>query len=395
MGNVYEKIKELPPKTKRTLILLSTIAVVLVGSLILYAGKTDNNADIHLQKKKVELKEITIAPDLIEKTALREQRAKNRNLEEKYTALLERVNELEAREPGEEFEIYQDPTVMDIPIPDAESVMRYSSGHPFPSYPPSPESGRDYLPPNNPVPEKRIIGGISVISNPEASLETDTVDPADKKKKSYYLPPSFMKAGLLTGFNALTSGRGHGNTEPVLIRIQAPAVLPNDVKARLQGCFIVAEAFGDLAKERADIRLITLSCISKEGEAVIDSKIKGFVTDEDGKVGLSGRVVSKMGASIARSFVAGVFKGIGDGLSSSSLTTSTSGLTGVTTGVINTDDDTITKNAAGSGLSEGADTLAKFYLELAKQTGPVIEVKPGKEITAVISEGIELEIKEL
>ena len=394
MENFLNKIKALPPKTKRILVILLCIVFIIIISLIFYAGRTGSDKQVYIPPPQKNLKDITIEPNLLEQTALREQRSKNKELENQNQELLKRIEKLEANQEAQkkdEVDIRMDPSVMDIPIPDSTRVERYSAEG---SYPPS-VAERDYSPPVNPAPEKKIIGGISVISNPnpEISQDNNTTDTDNVKKKSYYLPPSFMEAGLLTGFNALTSGRGQGNTEPLLIKIQKPAILPNDVRARLDGCFIIAEAFGDLAKERADIRLITLSCVSKEGKSVIDSKIKGFVTDEDGKVGLSGRVVSKMGANIARSFIAGIFKGIGDGLSYSSVSTSTSGL-GVTTGVINTDSDTLTRNALGSGLSEGADTLAKFYLDLAKQTGPVIEVKPGKKITAVISEGINLEIKE-
>jgi conjugal transfer pilus assembly protein TraB len=199
-----------------------------------------------------------------------------------------------------------------------------------------------------------------------------------------------MEAMLLTGFDASTSGDGKNNPEPLLLRIQAPAVLPNDVKANLRGCFIIAEAVGRLNKERADVRLVSLSCIGRKGQAVIDTTVKGFVTDSDSKVGLSGRVVSKMGAATARAVVAGIFGGAGDALQASSLTQSTSAL-GTTTIV---DSDQLAKAAAGGGLSEGAKTLHELYLDLAKQATPVIEVGAAKKVTVVISEGKELEIKD-
>ena len=154
-----------------------------------------------------------------------------------------------------------------------------------------------------------MIGEISVLSNQAAN----TVETEQKKKaRTVYLPPSFMEAKLLTGFDAATSGQGKNNPEPLLLRIQTPAVLPNDVKTNLAGCFVMAEAVGRLDKERADVRLVSLSCLSNEGKAIIDTQVKGFVTDSDSKVGLSGRVVSKMGAATARTIVAGFFGGMGD-----------------------------------------------------------------------------------
>jgi len=197
----------------------------------------------------------------------------------------------------------------------------------------------------------------------------------------------------LTGFDAATSsGAKGGNPEPLLLRIQTPAVLPNDIKANLSGCFVIAEAVGRLDKERADVRLVSLSCLSNEGSAVIDTPIKGFVTDSDSKVGLSGRVVSRMGAATARAIIAGIFGGAGDALKAAATTTSTSTLTGGSTSTI--DANQIGKYAIGGGLSKGATTLEDFYMDLAKQTTPVVEVAATKKITVIVSEGKDLEIKD-
>jgi len=154
---------------------------------------------------------------------------------------------------------------------------------------------------------------------------------------------------------------------------------------------VVAEAVGRLDKERADVRLVSLSCLSKNGQAVIDEQVKGFVTDSDSKVGLSGRVVSRMGAATARAVVAGLFGGAGDWLKAASTTTSVSAL-GSTQTVESGD---IVPYAVGGGLAEGADTLRDFYVDLVKQTTPVIEVGATKKITVVISEGKELVIREI
>lgn len=232
-----------------------------------------------------------------------------------------------------------------------------------------------------------MLGEIAVVSNPvkpEASA-------SNKNERTVYLPPSFMSAILLTGLDAGTSNTGKSNPDPVLLRVQTPAVLPNDVKANLSGCFVVGEGAGRLDKERVDVRLISLSCLTKEGGAVIDSQIKGFVTDADAKTGLAGHVVSRMGASVARTLVAGFFQGGGEMLKTSATSTSTSGLGTVST----VDPSKIGSYALGSGLSAGSQRLADFYLALAKQATPVIEANANKHVTVVISEGKELVIKDL
>ena len=198
-----------------------------------------------------------------------------------------------------------------------------------------------------------------------------------------------MEATLLSGLDAPAVGKGEANPVPVLLRVKAPAVLPNAVKANLKGCFIIAEGLGNLASERADLRLVTLSCIDKKGNAVVDQKIKGFVVDTDGKIGLRGRVVSKMGSILARSLIAGIFSGLGQAISASGYTYSVSGSGTVST--LNTSD--VAKTAVSSGISQAASNLQKFYLDLAQQTIPVVEVQATRNVTLVISEGINLEIK--
>jgi len=195
----------------------------------------------------------------------------------------------------------------------------------------------------------------------------------------------------LIGFDASTSGKGTNNPEPLLLRIQTPAVLPNDIKANLSGFLLLLKQSAGWTRKRADVRLVSLSCLSNEGKAIIDTPVKGFVTDSDSKVGLSGRVVSRMGAATARTIVADFFGGMGDMLKSAATTQSTSAL-GTTSTV---DSSQIAKYSLGGGLSEGAASLHDFYLSLAKQATPVIEVGAAKKITVIISEGKELEIREI
>ncbi len=331
-------------------------------------------------------KPVALEPDLIQKTTLRETR---RELEKLRTDLDKLRKEQEVAERnGQKFE------KASIPSADEIAGTPSSSSKAITEWPlPIVENGAGRRLPGTPPPaainpEPVVIGEIAVVSNPKAE---EILEDPKKKERTVYLPPSFMEANLLTGFDASTSGTGKSNPEPMLLRIQTPAVLPNDIKGDVEGCFVVAEAVGRLDKERADVRLTSLSCLSKNGQAVIDETVKGFVTDSDSKVGLSGRVVSRMGAAAARSVVAGIFGGTGDWLKAASTTTSTSAL-GTTSTVENSD---IVPYALGGGLSEGADTLKDFYLDLAKQTTPVIEVGAAKKITVIISEGKDLQIREI
>lgn len=378
-----KKFNDLGPKQKKIVIWagIGVIFIILVATGYNSSSPTTSEGFFGQNKTR----EIQLEPDLIQKTMLREQRRQLESLQETVDKLARNQNK-----PEQSIS----PKVLPE-IPTAEQVTQQvklppplSEEQPWPS-PYDERSITTNLPPP-PQPEPRMIGEISVLSN--SANPSDEFDSPNSKKKGriIYLPPSFMEAKLLTGFDASTSGKGTNNPEPLLLRIQTPAVLPNDIKANLAGCFVIAEAVGRLDKERADVRLVSLSCLSNEGKAIIDTQVKGFVTDSDSKVGLSGRVVSKMGAATARTIAAGFFGGMGDMLKSSATTQSTSALGSTTT----IDSGQVAKHSIGGGLSEGAASLHDFYLSLAKQATPVIEVGASKKITVVISEGKELKIRD-
>ena len=381
--SLKQRFKDLGPKQKKIVIWsgIGVIFIILVATG--YNSSSPGTSKGFFGQKNT--REIQLEPDLIQKTMLREQR---RQLE----SLQESVDKLTREQKRQE----QSSTPNTLPeIPTADQVEQQAKPGPTPPEEqvwPLPLDSRS-IPANLPPhaqPEPRMIGEISVLSNSAITSRDLDSENSKKKGRTVYLPPSFMEAKLLTGFDASTSGKGTNNPEPLLLRIQTPAVLPNDIKANLAGCFVIAEAVGRLDKERADVRLVSLSCLSNEGKAIIDTQVKGFVTDSDSKVGLSGRVVSRMGAATARTIVAGFFGGMGDMLKSSATTQSTSAL-GTTTSI---DSGQVAKYSIGGGLSEGAASLHDFYLSLAKQATPVIEVGASKKITVVISEGRELEIRE-
>lgn len=249
-----------------------------------------------------------------------------------------------------------------------------------------------YLPPPAPLPPREeIIGSIGRASNDAANIAKVVEDGKKKANPTVYLPPSFMVAHLLTGLNAPVTLGGKSNPVPVLIRVAAPAQLPNDVKMNLSKCFAIGEGVGDLSQERALVRLVNLTCLSKNGQSVIDQPITGFVQDTDSKAGLSGRVVAKFGATIARSFLAGLASGIGSAFAGSQ-STNTIGPLGLTS-VGPTQLGDIALQGVGKGIATASDEIHKFYMDLARSSLPIIEVGNGKKITLVITKGANLEIK--
>lgn len=276
-------------------------------------------------------------------------------------------------------------TVPAFPPPPSDAELDSAMGSIPPPVPPVAPAA----PPAPPV-EKTVgaIGAATSAMIPAVNKE-GAGSGNGKKSRTIYLPPGFMKARLLTGIDALASRDATSNPEPLIARVQAPAVLPNDVKANLAGCFVIGNATGSLAKERVEVQLVSLSCVDFDERSVVDQPIKGFFVDTDGKKGLSGKVVTRAGAALARSFIAGTVSGFTSSVENSFGDLSTSALGSVRT----LDATDAAKSGIAGGLSKSSDKLTDFYLDLARQAGPIVEVGAAKEVVVVIQEGVTLDIK--
>lgn len=200
---------------------------------------------------------------------------------------------------------------------------------------------------------------------------------------SHMLPTGSLVDGvLISGMDAAT-GRGSSSPVPALVRIKKNAILPNRYAQNIKECFVLVSGVGDLARERALLRTEKISCIFKDGR-VLDTAISGYVVGEDGKAGLRGRVVSKQGSIIAKSVFASFLEGFGSSLKPSSMNSldiSGSGSTKYQQAQL--------KDAmeAGSydGISEGFSRVADYYLDLAEQMFPIIEIDAGRKVTIILT----------
>lgn len=400
-----EKLKKLfdklSPAHKKLLVMVIVISVG--GFVTIYAYSRKSGERIAVRAAQVKTKKITLDAKLLDKafSSNVKQEFKKRDEEmERMRSLMKDMKRKFEKSGKEPRDVNKK----------SGSVKRKSSGHdsskasrsfPLPPVPSRKRTSnfqsRAVNSANQVTKKKRAIGGIEIIksSGPpgvegrNSKKNTGRKD-TNKASRSIYLPPSFMEATLLTGFSAATMQSGQTFEKPTLLRIKDMAVLPNEVKGNLKGCFILASVHGDLADERAHVRLVSLSCIARNGQSVIDAPVKGFIVDSDGKIGLSGNVVTKVGAMLGRSLMAGFFGGVGDALKSSTTVTSVSSL-GTTQTI---DPGQIAEAGIGGGASEGFGQLQKFYLDMAKQTLPVIEVGATKKVTVVIEEGVNLMIKD-
>lgn len=215
----------------------------------------------------------------------------------------------------------------------------------------------------------------------------DTATSKEVKTVSSYLPVSFTRGTLLGGLDAPTGGQSQSNPHPVLIRLSDNSILPNRFRGEYRDCFVVAAGYGDISSERAYLRTESLSCVRTDG-ATLEVKIQGSVYGEDGKVGMRGRLVTKQGQMLANALLAGVVSGIGQGLATSSTEYSTSAL-GTVASATGAD---AYRAGVGTGVGRALDRLAQYYIKLAENTFPVIEVDAGREIDVVITKGVRIDV---
>ncbi|MDY0300514.1 MAG: TraB/VirB10 family protein [Trichlorobacter sp.] len=412
-----EFFKNLKPKQRRLLVFGAIVAVAAVSIGITSSLSGKDATRTAAQRKAAEKENVTnvgVDSKIAEKTMMTESAEMRKRMDEMEKIIKSYGSTVpgfsDANAPSSNL-----PPLPPLPPPGVgmpDEYMGMGMGqmpkaqalnpeHDFPLPEGDPMDGTHVPPPPGAAHERErerevIIGDIAIISGDQNAIKAHE-EALDKKKEkpTLYLPTgSFTEATLLSGIYAPTSGRGRSDPAPALIRIKTPSQLPNEVKANLKGCFLIGKAVGALADERAHIKISNISCISRKGDALIDQSIEGYAIDEqDGFVGVGGRVVARLGAVIARSLLAGFVTGLGDGLKQSTETNTLTSIGNISQPTV--EPDKIALAGLGSGASEAARHISTFMLDLAKETIPVIEVLPGKKLTVVITQGVELNVKPL
>ncbi len=201
---------------------------------------------------------------------------------------------------------------------------------------------------------------------------------------------SILRGVLLSGMDAPTGKQSRRDPYPALARIKHDAILPNRFRADVRECFLMLAGYGDLASERAYLRTEAITCVREDGGA-IEVAIDAYATGEDGKVGVRGRVVSKQGKLIAQAMMASFVEGFSKMFSTVPVTTLST-----TAGQSATFQNVLTpqamQGAAVSGAGDSLDRLADFFMDMAEEMFPVIEIDAGRSIELVLNRGATLRI---
>ena len=190
--------------------------------------------------------------------------------------------------------------------------------------------------------------------------------------------------------DAPTGRQSRRDPYPALARIKHDAILPNRFRADVRECFLVLAGYGDLGSERAYLRTEAITCVRRDGGA-IEVPIDAYATGEDGKVGVRGRVVSKQGKLIAQAMMASFVEGFSKMFSTVPVAT-LSTTPGQSTPFQNVMTPQALQGAAVSGAGNALDRLANFFMDMAEELFPVIEIDAGRTVEFVLNRGATLRI---
>ncbi|RYG89919.1 conjugal transfer protein TraB [Loktanella sp. IMCC34160] len=216
-----------------------------------------------------------------------------------------------------------------------------------------------------------------------ASAEEEA--PARNTLRNYIPAGSYAPAVVLSGADAATNVVDRENPIPVLFRITGPAVTAaaggrRGARVNIEGCTVQGSAIGDLSSERVRVRLLSLTCLKRNGE-IVETQIAGYMVGA-GKEGVRGQVVSREGPLVTNAAIAGALQGL------------------ATAAQPETDSDTdtveeIARNAAAAagagGIETAASTLSEYYINRAEQYQPVISLNGGTRVELVFLEGVSLQ----
>jgi len=226
--------------------------------------------------------------------------------------------------------------------------------------------------------QKRIVETVNIKKANPATGQPDI-----------YLPSGTILSGtLMTGLDAPTSNQSRLDPFPALLRVKHEALLPNKYRMDITECFVIASGFGDLSAERAYMRAERLSCVKKDG-TVIETPMDAYSVGEDGKAGIRGRVVSKNGQIIGNALLSGFIAGLGKAFTPQRVQPLSLNPSG-TTQFQYPSPEMVAGQSIGGGVNGAAEQLASYYLEMARNIFPIVEIDAGRKIDLILVRGMAL-----
>lgn len=212
------------------------------------------------------------------------------------------------------------------------------------------------------------------------------------KNNSFHLMTGLSQAYMITGAYAPAFDSGEEEPLPVLLQAEGDILIANDDTQTIDKCLLIGSAKGNMNSETADIRLVKISCSLGEGTKKIEGNISGWVIGENGIPGVQGELLHKNGAWLSKTFVSGFLETFASSLGKTDTTEITIGAGNGTASTraavpVGTAVSDNAKSAAAGGLSTVFGKLGDYYLKMAEQIFPVIEVKGGRTVNILLKGG--------
>jgi hypothetical protein len=213
-----------------------------------------------------------------------------------------------------------------------------------------------------------------------------------KKIGNLHIMTGLTQAYLISGVLAPTGMGGDGETLPVLMKAEGDILIANEDTENIDGCFIIGAAKGNMNTQTADIRLTNISCSLANGKKKIEGAISGWVIGEDNTIGVKGELIHKNGAWLSRTFLAGFLKTFADAFGNQGQSQGIPVVQG--TSISGQGVKSAAFSAASGGLSSTFGKIGDYYLKMAQQIFPVVQVKGGRTVNILLKGGENLTITE-
>ena len=239
-----------------------------------------------------------------------------------------------------------------------------------------------------------------IAAQKEIENEDDAATEKEQKdKSSFHLNTGLSQAYMITGAYAPAFQEGDSEPLPVLFEAEGSIIQPNDFLGSIDKCFLLGSAKGNMNSQTAEIKLVSVSCLVNDGDYRIEAPITGWVIGENGIPGVGGELLHKNGAWLARTFIAGFLETFANALTSGDTTTINLG--GGNSSSSRSNDEGLGKSfsnnalyAGASGLSTVFSKLGDYYLKMAEQIFPVIEVRGGRTVDLLLMGGEDFSVVE-
>lgn len=207
----------------------------------------------------------------------------------------------------------------------------------------------------------------------------------EKDDLTLQISSSISKGILVTAGSASVIGMGSQKDTPFLISLKEKILLANNKSLDMRKCLLIGSGIGDVVSESVEIRLVKLTCIfvdEKEKQWIAEGEVKGYITDENGSIGVKGELISKEGKLLRATFPLAFIQTGLDYLSRSASNTTILG-----SGYGSSD----LSASLNSGLSTAGNTtlnqVATIYGQYARAMQPKISVKAGRVVSVIFYGG--------